>query len=188
MLLQYLIPEFDKMSNALDINSLTKKKQIPSGETLDQMRDSLNTGLQLEERYIEAFLRDVGTQAMSHVFQFYTTKQRLKLLGSDGVTFEDFDYDPHTLVPDETLPKYDHWKGFGLRVKAGSVHGGSRDREKSFAMQLYARGALPLRELYRVLELPNADQLIQQLKQEKEEGLSPAGKQPRSSGEKKGKQ
>jgi hypothetical protein len=187
LLLQYLIPEFDRMSNAVDVNALSKKKQVPSGETLDQMRDSLNTSLRLEERYVEVFIRDVGTQALSNVFQFYTTQQRMKQYGADGVTLADFDYDPGSLVPNYQLPKWDHWKNFGMRIKSGSIHGGSRDREKMFAMQLYARGALPLKELYRVLELPNADELIKQLMQEKESGLSPSGKSPRGKQEKSGK-
>jgi hypothetical protein len=187
MLIQYLIPEFDKLSNALDINAMSKKKQVPSGETLDQMRDSLNTGLRLEERYVEYFLRDVGQQAMSNVFQFYTTKQRLRILGSDGTTLDDYDFDPNSLVPDEVLPKWDHWKGFGLRIKAGSVHGGSRDREKLYAMNLYARGALPLRELYRVLEIPNGEQLMEWMKQERAEGFGPQGKPPRGKQERAGK-
>lgn len=187
MLLQYLIPEFDKMSNAVDINSLAKKKQMPSGETIDQMRDTLNTSLRLEERYLEVFLRDVGVQGISNIFQFYTTKQRMMKWGGDGVTLDDFDTDPGSLVPDTALPKWDHWKNFGLLVKPGSVHGGAKDREKLYAMNLYGRGALPLQELYRILEMPNPGELKQQLMQEKQEGLAPTGKTPRSRSQKDGK-
>ncbi len=175
LLLQYLIPEFDRMSNALDVNAMGKKKQVPSGETLDQMRDSLNTSLRLEERYLEVFLRDVGTQCLSHVFQFYTTRQRLKMLGSDGTTLEDYDFDPGTLIPDEVLPKSDHWKSFGLHLKSGSLHGGSKDREKMYALQLASRGLIPIQHLYKTLEIQNPESVFAQLMQEHQAGIGGGG-------------
>jgi len=186
LLLQYLVPEFDRMSNALDVGSLSKKKQVPAGDTIDMMRDSLNTTSRLEERYIEVFLRDMAQQALSNVFQFYTAAQRLRILGSDGTTLEDYDLDPGSLVPDRTLPKWDHWKQFGVQVMPGSVHGGSKDRTKNYAMQLFARGAIPLQYLYKVLEIPNPEELMQQLQAEHKMGIGAVGKSPRSAQEKKG--
>ena len=108
------------------------------------------------------------------------------MLGSDGTTMEDYDLDPGSLVPDRTLPKWDHWKNFGVHVMPGSVHGGSKDRTKNYALQLAARGLIPIRYLYKVLEIPNPDELLAQLKEEKAEGFGAVGKSPRSAKEKKG--
>lgn len=186
LLLQYLVPEFDRMSNALDVNAMGKKKQVPSGETLDQMRDSLNTSLRLEERYLEVFLRDAGTQCMSNVFQFFTAKQRLKMLGADGTTLEDYDFDPGSMVPDEALNKHDHWKHFGLHLKSGSLHGGSKDREKMYALQLASRGLIPIQYLYKTLEIQNPKDVFAQLLEEHQAGLGGGG--GRKSGTQKEKQ
>lgn len=185
-LLQYLLPEFDRMSNALDVGSLSKKKQVPAGDTIDQMRDSLNTTSRLEERYLEVFLRDTAQQSLSNVFQFYTTSQRLRLLGSDGTTMEDYDLDPGSLVPDRALPKWDHWKNFGVQVMPGSVHGGSKDRTKNYALQLASHGLVPIKYLYQMLEIPNADEVYAQLLEEKKAGIAASGKASRSPKEKKG--
>lgn len=182
LLVQYLIPEFNVMSNAMDVAGLSKKKQVPSGETLDQMRDSLNTGLRLEERYIEVFLRDAGAQALSNIFQFYTTRQRLKLLGSEGTTLADYDTDPGSMVPAESLPKWDHWKKFDFRIVSGSVHGGSKDREKLYAMNLFSRGAISLQYLLETLQVANPKEIMQQIQQERQTGLMMQGKMMRQSG------
>jgi hypothetical protein len=187
LLLQYLVPEFDRMANSMDVQALGKKKQVPSGDTLDQMRDSLNTSLRLEERYMEVFLRDAGQQALSHFFQFYTTKQRMKLLGSDGTTLADYDTDPGSLVPDSALPKWNHWRHFDFKVISGSIHGGSKDRDKLYAMQLYRSGAISLQYLLETLEIPNPEKIMMQIAKETQMGLRPTGKQPRSQSEKKGK-
>jgi hypothetical protein len=167
---KYLLPEFDKMSGIVDISAISGKKQIPAGDTLAQMQDSLQTPLRREERYIEGFLSKAGQQFVSNACQFYTMEQRLKLLGEDGITSQDFAFDPAKLTP-KTLDKEmkeSFWKCFSITVKPGSLHSGAKDREKAEAIGLAARGLLSRRELFRVLGFDpgRADRIMMELQEE----------------------
>lgn len=151
-----LLPEFDKLSGIVDIAAMTKKEQLPSGDTLDQMKDSLQTPLRREEKMIESFVQRVGQQKISNIIQFYTVKQRMKILGADGITWEDFNYDPGMLYPgDETNSslnqsrKMSFWKQFSIIVEPGSLHSGARDKSKMEALALASRGLLPPQEVMR---------------------------------------
>jgi hypothetical protein len=137
------------------------------------MRDTLQTPLRREERYLESFLQRCGTQAVSNVIQFYTATQRLKMLGENGLSWEDFTYDPGKLYPgnasdmDKTR-RESFWSLFSMNVKPGSLHSGAKDREKMEAVSLAARGLISRRELYRRLEIDpeRADQILAELVEE----------------------
>jgi len=165
MLVQYLVPEFEKISGFLDIAALTKKNQVPGGDTIEQMKDAMQTQLRLESRFIEQFLIDAGHLALSNVFQFFTAKQRLKILGPDGITYHDYDFDPDNMKP-WTEPREDHWKNFSLTVAEGSLHGASRDREKQMAIALFQGGVISRKELLRKLGWGNIEAIEEELEQE----------------------
>jgi hypothetical protein len=172
MLAQYLIPTFDRRSGRMDVGALGRKNQVPGGDTIEQMRDTLQTSFRLEARFIEAFLMDAGTIAVSNIFQFYTAKQRLWTLGADGMTWEDFDYDPGTMVP-ATMPKEDHWKLFPIAIAQGSLHGASKDRAKQISISLFRLGAISRRELLRTLEIQNIDEIEAEIAEERQGGMVP---------------
>jgi hypothetical protein len=135
-------------------------------------------------------LIQAGIQAISNIFQYYTWEQRMRMLGADGQTWEDFDYDPRSMVP-ASQPKEDHWKLFSILIKQGSLHGASKDREKMMAIQLAKMNKISLRELYRRLEVANGDQIIKEMAEEaKALGPPPQnGRTPRGGrGERTGKE
>ena len=82
---QFVTAEFDRLGGFVDTQSLLSKNQVPGGESIEAMRDAANPAVRLEGRYIEAFLRDAGTIAISNIFQFYTMMRRLKILGGRPV-------------------------------------------------------------------------------------------------------
>ncbi len=189
------MPEFDKMSGIMDMSKLAGKNQLPSGETIDQMRDTLQTPLRREERYLESFLQRCGTQAVSNVIQFYTARQRMKMLGENGLSWEDFTYDPGNLYPGsdgdfDKQRKESFWSIFSMTVKPGSLHSGAKDREKMEAVSLAARGLISRKELYRRLEIDpeRADQILQELMEEAQAtaSLQTSGRAPRSVAEQGG--
>lgn len=152
VLQQYLGPEFDKLSGMMDMSSLYGKKQVPGGDTIEQMRDSVQGPYRLEGRYIETFLRDAGLQALSHVLQFYSFQRRMELIGASGISHTDFDKDPFTLIP-ANMNKFDFWKQFPLTVAPGSMHGGAKDRHKLLMIQLFSLGAISRGKLLQELEI-----------------------------------
>lgn len=182
MLVQYLLPSLDRHAGTLDPTMLGRKKQVPGGDTVEQMRDTMQSTFRLESRYVEAFLRDAGQQAIANVFQFFTAEQRMRLLGPDGLTMQDFDYHPGELTP-WSEPREAHYKNFVFDVGAGTLHGASKDREKLVAIQLYRMGAISRRELLRRLEVRNIPQIEAEIQEERQSpGLAPmpTGRMPRA--------
>ena len=164
----------------MDVASLTGKRQVPGGDSIEQMRDSMQAQFRLEARYIEPFLRDAGIQAVSHVFQFFNAAQRLRLLGADGLTFQDFDYDPGTMIP-YSQPREDHWRAFSFEIAQGSLHGASNDRNKQVAIALFRMGAISRKHLLRTLDVGPLDQINAEIAEERATGMEamPVGRTPR---------
>ena len=179
---QTLSQEYDRMAGNIDVAGMGKKKQIPGGDTWEQMRDSLQTGMRLEGRMIEVFLRDAGTQAVSNILQFYTAKQRLMLLGADGLTREDFNLDLGTALPEAREEQPDFWRNFPLQIVPGSSAGGAKDRTKQVAITLAKMRMISIQELYRVLEYPEskAKRVIAEMAEEAQKLAPPQGKTPRN--------
>lgn len=162
----YLTTEYERLSGSMDVSKLGGKKQVPGGETIEQMRDMQNTGVRLEGRYIETFLRDAGQIAVPNIFQFYTASKRFRVLGGDGLTWEDFDYDPGNMVP-AGVPPEDHIKNFSIEIAPGSLLGANKDREKSQAAALFKINAISRKMLLRRMEVP--EEIIKKNEQEIEE-------------------
>jgi hypothetical protein len=176
---QYLLQSMDRHAGTVDVASLGRKNQVPGGDTIEQMRDSLQTPLRLEMRQIEAFLREAGTQAISHIFQNYTLKRRMTLFGPDGITSEDFLYDPGVMTPYHD-PKESHHKHFTLRIAPGSMHGASKDRNKQLAIVLFKIGATSRQDLLRHLEWGTpAAQIEQELQEQFTPDAVGKGRTPR---------
>jgi hypothetical protein len=147
---------FDRQSGAIDVSGMTRKNQVPGGDTIEQARDSAQTVYRLDSRHIEPFMRAAGQQFVSNIFQFWTREQRMWMLGKDGVTWHDFDYDPGNMIP-WSAPKENHWRRFPVRVAAGSMHGAKRDRDKQVAISLFRIGAISRRALLRKLDYSESE-------------------------------
>lgn len=172
--LQYLTSEFDRLSGSVDASSLGKKKQVPGGDTIEQMKELMNSITRLEGRYIEKFLEDAGVQATSNFFQFFELPIRLKMLGKDGISWEDFNYSGDNLIPDN-VPKEDHWRSYATKIGVGSLLGSSKDRDKQMAINLGTHGLVPLQFMYETLDLPNPEGMVQMLQKEHEAGIGGGG-------------
>lgn len=174
--MMFLTQEFERMAGQLDVQKLSGKKQVPGGETIEQMREMQGTGLRLEGRYIEGFLRDAGQIAVPNVFQMYTAARRLKILGASGLSWEDFDYDPTNMVPNG-IPPEDHIKNFSLEIAPGSLLGANKERTKIQAMSVFRMGGISRAALLRALEIPDAQiqQIEQELMKEQQAGIAQAG-------------
>ncbi len=172
---QFVASEFDRLGGIVDTQKLSNKKQVPGGESIEAMRDMANPAVRLEGRYIEEFLRDTGTLAISNIFQFYTAEQRLKILGGDGLTWEDFNFRPGDMLPDSG-PIEDHWRNFSMEIAPGSLLGTSKAQEKNAAMTLFKMQAISRAALLRKLELgTEADTIEKEIQQEIQTGTRPGG-------------
>lgn len=171
---QYLLQSYREHAGSLDMASMTKKKQLPGGDTIEQFKDSQTAPRRRQLRNIEIFLEDAGRIALSDVTQFFSIDQRIKILGSRGTTKQDFDAKPGTMFHWATLPEEFH-QNFAIEVSPGSLHSGSKDRAKQVAIVLRRQRDISRRELYRQLEVGNGDQIEAELKEEGPVGPPPKG-------------
>ena len=163
-------PEFDKLAGNIDVMSIQGKNQMPSGDSIDEMKQSLQTSLRREEKFIESFLNDAGQQVVSNIIQFYDAEQRMKLVGEDGITDQDFLYSPGKIFPgDKRFDPY-VWKSFTFRIQPGSLNAGAKDKRIMEGVGLAARGLISRKELYRRMGLDpgTSDRIINELIEEQQ--------------------
>jgi len=174
--LRYAIDTIKKRSGSLDISGLARKKQVPGGDAIENMRDAMSSPFQLEGRYVEAALKRAGIQAVSHVFQFTTLERRLQVLGPDGQTEQDYQ-PPYGSMSMMSSPKEDHWKKFPFKIAPGSMHSASKFQRKSEAIVLRRQGDLSMQGLYELAEVPLSYEIEKtRLMQEHKEGIGPQPK------------
>lgn len=182
---EYLIPSFDRHAGTMDVNALSKKKQVPGGDTLEQIRDAQSGPTRLEGRRIEVALRDAGTIAVSHILQYFTRETRFHLLGADGLTWNDFDFRPRDMVPAGEAPET-FWKRLSVTIAPGSLHGANKDRDFQKAVAMHARGAMSTETLLKKAEVADVDKELKRIAAERQAGIGvPAqgggGRTPRMS-------
>ena len=133
-MIDFLIKEMSELSGASDAAQFAKLGQIPSAETVEKMLEAMTPAIRMRSRNIEATLRQFAHITLSNFFQFYTTAQRIAILGPQGMTFEDFDFDPGTLIPDYIEEKdFEGATGFAPNMEARQRGPGERSkRAQSF--------------------------------------------------------
>jgi hypothetical protein len=97
--LQWLTTEMDYLSGVGNLNSLAQLQQVPGEDTIEKMQEALQPTLRLKSRLLEYFLREVGEMVKCNFFQFYNLPRRVAMLGDAGIVFNDFDFDPGTMIP-----------------------------------------------------------------------------------------
>ena len=185
MLQGWLDPEYQKMSGMFDVTGLMGKNQVPGGDTVEQMRDSQQTGTQLEGRYLEAFIRDAGVQAVPNVIQFYTASRTMQILGAAGLVLAHADCKPGEFTPAGVDPS-NFYKTFEMTIEPGSLRSGHHDRDKQVAIQLAAMGLIPLKKFYKIMEFNDADEMLKDLAEQSQAGISPGAGPRMTRGQKNG--
>ena len=169
--LQLASKEMDQSSGIAALTEMLKKKQVPSGETLDRIKDAQQTPLRLKGRHIEVFLRNLGTQNISNVFQFYDASRRFTMLGQDGLTFEDFDWDPGSSVPAGMKPE-DFARAFTFMIEPGTLLNANRMEQAMMYARLRMLGDLDRKTFFSKLDLGlDVDKVEAGLKREAMEGI-----------------
>lgn len=153
--LSMLIQQMKELSGTQELTSLVQLGQLPSSETIERMIESMSPAVRLRSRVMEAFMREVAMIVLMNFFQFYTKAQRIRVVGKRGETFEDFDYDPDTMIPDmlaqlgpdafgNPLPKYERAlefiNYFTYQIAPGSLLAASEVTDKLMYLQLSRMG------------------------------------------------
>lgn len=170
--LKFLTEEMDYQAGTANLQALTQLDQIPGEDTIEKMQEALSPVLRLKGRLLEYFLREMGEMVKANFFQFYNLPRRVAMLGEAGVAFNDFDFDPGTLIPSltESDPGYTweldkthsratraQWfhKNFTFSITPNSLLAISQISRKLMYMQLRQMELVDRWTLYDVLEVPN---------------------------------
>ena len=82
-----------------DVSAMARARQLPSGDSTEKLLEAMGPLVKDQSRNMEEGIRLLGEMWKSDWFQFATAKRRMQLLGPEGITEEDFDFEPGTLVP-----------------------------------------------------------------------------------------
>lgn len=176
----WLINEIDMITGVRDLTQLLRLNQMPAADTMDKLIEAMTPSVRMASRMIEAFMREFAMIVASNFAQFYTLPLRLAILGPDGVTTEDFDFDPDTFIPDYMhesdfdesgrvptrealergpLPRYQRGHEFmrqiTYHVAPGSQLASSEIERKMMYLQLARAGLVDRWTLLEVLGIPN---------------------------------
>jgi hypothetical protein len=177
--IEYYETKIKELSGSQDISNMMKLNQIPSADSIEQILESMSLSWRMRSRVIEVFIREFALMMAYNFAQFYTLPRRLSILGGDGMTREDFDFDPGSLIPDFVdpedfddrgflkresvlrgpLPRYDRAKNFlrqfSFHIAPGSLLAASEIQRKLLYLQLSRAGLVDHWTLLDVLGVAN---------------------------------
>lgn len=151
----------NELSGNLDTSQITNMGQIPQLETMDRLIAAMAAANRLRSQVIEAFMSEFAMMLLMNFFQFYTQAQRIAILGQQGQTFEDFDFDPGSLIPAEVAGETrserarEFFRYFTFQIAPGSLLNSASMQDKLLYMTLARGGAIDLATLLEKLNIPN---------------------------------
>lgn len=140
---------------------LAQAKQIPSKDSLDAIQDSLSPLLKIMARSVETSLGEIAYQFRYNVDQFYTTRRRFQILGPDGISKEDYDFDPGNMIPssepgNSTMERaLSYGKNFSFQVARNTMLNVAHSTQRLMNLQLFRANALDLWTTLQSMDLPN---------------------------------
>jgi hypothetical protein len=182
----------DSLAGRVELKQLMNLGQVPTTETIDRIMETMPASNRLRSRVMEVFIRDFAMMTLSNFFQFYTLPQRVAVLGTSGMTFEDFDFDPGSMIPDmiDMLGKNDDGnplprdqrareflRYFTFNVAPGSLLASASVTDKLLYVQLFRMGAIDLVTLLQKLNIPGigmdttGSTIIERLMKQQEMGI-----------------
>ncbi len=179
--IQMMTRFFYEQSGMVDTGNLANKKQMPSEGTIEQIQNIRQSLFRLMARMVEVHMRHVGAMQVADIIQFTNRKAAYAYLGPDGITWQNFDYDPESYVPmgstdRKRSPLMDVYgaeepfrrgrefvKQFKQLVTTGSALPAQRQAMANVAQNLNARGKMSAETMYKFLSqagypMPNWDE------------------------------
>jgi hypothetical protein len=147
---------------------IAELNQIPQMETVDKLTALEGAINRLRSMVVEALMSEFAMMLLMDFFQFYTREQRIAILGPAGQTFEDFDFDPGNLIPDDILKRMpdgsmaprgerarEFFKYFTYQISPGSMLNSAGMQDKLLYTMLARSGSIDIITLLEKLNIPN---------------------------------
>ena len=157
-----------ELAGATTAADIMQLNQLPQMDTLEAIIAAEGAINRLRSLVIESFMSEFAMMLLMNFMQFYTTAQRIAILGPAGQTFEDFDFDPGNLIPHDILPKMpdgtpapraerarEFFRYFTYQISPGSLLNSASQQEKMLFMALARAGVIDVVTLLEKLNVPN---------------------------------
>lgn len=161
----------DFLLGVSQMDALFKLKQMPQSDSLDKILGASTSILVDLARNMESSITELGEMWKVLAMQYATVQERIHLLGEDGTTIEDFDFDPGNMIPshlpgeDPTKPsranKFErarfHVDSFRFNVIPNSLTQITAITRKMLSMQLWRDKTFPMDvwTFAEIMEIPN---------------------------------
>lgn len=173
-ILQWAEESGTKLTGLHDLTAMAKSAQIPGADTIEKLAEMAGPIATDMSRNMEASLRDLGEMWKCMFFEFYNARKRFQILGRDGVTREDFDFDPASLVPSNIdLPLVGrggtrserarvHMRNFHFSIVPNSIYQITQSTRRLLLLQLSKLGMpIPPKYLMEQFDIPNPDKMVE---------------------------
>jgi hypothetical protein len=159
----YLKNEMDELSGVRGLQQMSQLKQMPSAEVMDRIQEALSPILRMRSRNIECGLAELAEMLKAGFFQFYTSKRRMQVLGRDGVSLENFTYEPSSLTGGLTGKEATEaaqliHKDFIFSIAPNSFLNVSHATQKMLILQLLRSQLVDPWTAWETMDVPNAGQ------------------------------
>jgi hypothetical protein len=187
--LQHITREMNERSGIAAVGEAVRKKQVPGGDTLDQIRMSQQGPIRYKGRNIETCISELGQQMVPNIFQFYNKDERIKVPTPPGSTPEFMDWKGSEMVPSNIQPA-EHIKKFEFTVIEGSLLGVQRVEQMMNLMKLRQSREISRTTFFEKLnklgfislDAANEEKLLMKEMQEGVGGAPPRGKKAQGGG------
>ena len=177
--IKWIIEEMKELSGIADLSAMSKLGQMPSASTIESIVNAMTPALRLRSRIMEAFTRQLAMSIAYGFSQFYSLTRRVTVLGPNGATLDDFDFDPGSLVPDfihekdydkqggitpdaiirGPLPRWDRCREFlrhlVFKISPASLLSSAQTEQRMIYLQLARAGWMDIFTLWETLGIPN---------------------------------
>jgi hypothetical protein len=142
--IEFMKQEMEDTGGTKGVTSLAQMGQMPSADTMERYMEALSPILRLRARVMEIALGELAEMLKVGFYQYYTASRRIELLGKDGLTNEDFDFDPGNMIPADPGDKrsrmeraMEQHKLFSFQIAPNSWLNVSHTTQKMFMLQLF---------------------------------------------------
>lgn len=152
--MESLPEQMQKMAGLNETDNLAKANQIPSDDTIEKYLAVQGPIVADQAKEMERSLQRLGDMVKWLFFEFYSTTRRLQVLGPDGLTAEDYDFEPGLMIPDHLpgedplMPSkysiaeraYRHASNFVFHISPQSCFDVTDQNRKLLYLQLFRTG------------------------------------------------
>jgi hypothetical protein len=104
-----------------DIQALAKARQVPSGDSIEKLMELAGPIVADMSSSMEGSMMGLGEMWKGLAMEFFDVKRRVQVLGQDGFTEEDYDFDPGNMIPSHLPDEMEKIKQHQALAKANGT-------------------------------------------------------------------